>query len=704
MTFLVKNEFRGGQLVAMQPALPAFPGFAPMPQAETLTIDFRHVLRGLARRKWWIAVPFLAFSAIGLFSAMQIEPRYTAVVQVLVDPREIQVVRPDATLRSHVPEAVSSVTENAIVMLRTSSTIAKVVERERLADDVEFTGKPSTFGKPLDQSPEARRLRAIASMEKRIGARRADRSSVIEASIWTTDAAKSARIANTVAAVFLELQTGAEGDTARKASHAVTSRLDELAARVEKAERDVEDYKARNNLQTANGRLVGEQQLQELNSQLVLARARTSEARSKYEGVRKLSVQAIERGELPDTAQAGVLSQLRMKYAEALRVEADARTKLGARHPDMISLTAQVKDMRALVLDELTRISKSAQSEFERTRAAEESLSKSLDQLKLQSSDMGEASVRLRELERQADAARTIYGSFLKRARELSEQEDLSTINARIVSAATPPHYTSGVSRSLVLAGSMIAGLMIGLMLALLMEQFDSTLRDRKQFQLASGLPVLGEMPAQRRRDGGVVAHVIEAPAAPFSLGACRVADTFAAQALPDRARSVLFLTVGRTSATEVVLNVAIAAAQATWRVLMIDGNASGEGLSGQLEHRPHAGLAEVIDRSASLSSAILTDERSSLRILPIAAPHAGARRLSPQQIQATVLSPANSFELIFIDGGSLEQGNSAIAFAGAVDDIVLVATAGRTSTRALQDAVESLRSVAGKLRGVVTA
>ena len=705
MTFLVKNDIRGSQLMAMQAALPGLAGYAPLPPADTLTIDFRHLFRGLARRKFWIVVPFLLFSAIGLLAALQVQPRYTAMVQVLVDPREIQVVRPDANLRSQVPEAVNSVAENAIVMLRSSSTIASVVDRERLFDDEEFTGKQPRFGKPFDQSTEGRRLRAIASLEKRVGARRADRSSVVEATVWTQDPVKSARIANAVAAVFLESQTSAENDTAKKASHAVTSRLEELAVRVQKAEREVEEYKARNNLQTANGRLVGEQQLQELNSQLVLARARTSEARSKFDGVRKLSVQAIERGELPDTAQAGVLSQLRLKYAEAQRLEADARTKLGAKHPDMIALAAQTRDMRSLVLDELNRISKSAQAEFERARASEESLSKSLDQLKMQSSDMGEASVRLRELERQAEATRTIYSSFLKRARELSEQEDLTTLNARIISSATPPHQSAGVSRSLILAGSMVAGLMIGLMLALLLEQFDSTLRDRKQFQLASNLPVLGEMPARRRKDGGVVAHVIESPAAPFSLGACRVADTFAAHALPDRARSVLFLTVGRkTSATEIVLNVAIAAAQATWRVLMIDGDASGNGLSAQLDHQPHAGLAEVGDRRVSLAGAVLTDERSGLRILPVCGPQGGARRPSPQQLQANVLVPANSFELVFIDGGSLEQGNSALAFAGAVDDIVLVAGSGRTSTRELQEAVEALRSVASKLRGIVTA
>lgn len=703
MTFLVRHAAPTSSMALPAPMNYAMPATAPAPEA--MTIDFRQVFGALMRRKYWIILPFIALTALGLAAALQIQTRYTSFVQVLVDPREIQVVRPDATLRSQVPEAVSSVTENAIVLLRSTSTVTQAVERLKLYDDEEFIGRPGRFGAAPDMSLEARRSRAVSSLEKRVGARRADRSSVIEATVWSHDREKAARIANAIAAVFLETQTGAEGDTARKASQAVASRLDELGARVQQAERDVEDYKARNNLQTANGKLVGEQQLQELNSQLVLARARTSEARSKYESVRRLSVQAIERGELPDASASGVLSQLRLKYADAARLEADARTKFGARHPEMVSASAQLRDTRSQVSEELTRISRAAQSEFERARASEDSLSRSLDQLKVQSSSTGEASVRLRELERQADASRTIYASFLKRARELNEQEDLSTYNARVVSPATPPNYPSSVSRSMVAAGASIVGLLIGLVLALLTEQFDPTLRDRRQFQQASGLPVIGEMPASRQKSG-VSAHVLDAPNSAAALGACRIADAFAAQADPSRMRSVMFLTVGpAVQGTETVLNAAIAAAQAEWRVLMIDADTSGHGLSGQLEQQPRLGLAEVIERRGSLQAALMHDSRSGLRILALSGADSGSMpRATPHGIQQQVLVPANAYELTFIDGGAIETASAALAFAPMVDDIVLIAGTGRSTAKDLATGIDTLRAFSHKLRGIVIA
>ena len=52
---------------------------------------------------------------------------------------------------------------------------------------------------------------------------------------------------------------------------------------------------------------------------------------------------------------------------------------------------------------------------------------------------MSQASVRLRELEREVEASRDVYQSFLKRSRETEEQETLNTSNARIIGDATVP-------------------------------------------------------------------------------------------------------------------------------------------------------------------------------------------------------------------------------------------------------------------------
>jgi uncharacterized protein involved in exopolysaccharide biosynthesis/Mrp family chromosome partitioning ATPase len=710
MSFVTRSELTG---IPVQPPDGAL-AYGPAPferRSEGLTIDFSSIWQALWRRRNWIFWPLVLGALLGVLFALTIKPRYTSVVQILVDPRDVQVVKPDTPLRAPSPDGSQTLAENAMIMLRSANVQMQVVDRHKLYDDPEFVGEPGLISRlmgrtVIEDSLDVRRLRAMNALDRRLGTKRSDKSSVVEASVWTVDAAKSSLLANSLATVFLEQQSAAESETTRRAAQAAAARLTELGARVEKAERDVEEYRARNSLQGSAGRLVSEQQMQEMNSQLVLARAKAAEAKAKYDAARKLTVQGVESGSIPEAVNSQLISQLRLKYAEAVRLETDARQKYGDRHPEMISLAAQVRDMRAQVTGELARITRAAQTEAERAKAGEEAIQRELDQARAATSDTSEASVRLRELERQAEASRSIYAAFLKRTRELSEQEDINPIAARIISPANPAQYSTALSKSLAAVGGTIAGAMLGLFLALLAEQFDGTLRHRRQFQEISGLPVLAEFSTkeQRRRLGDPLrAPVIDAPASPQALGAIRVADAFAARADGKRARSVLFVALGPFSATELVLNVSVAAAQASWRVLMVDADSDGDGVSRHLEITPDAGLGDVLSGEARLSSAVLSDDRTNVRILPRTAAASRGFRPSTGQIESRILAPASGFELIFIDGGQWGRDGTTYAFAGAVDDIVLVAQSGRVSSREVKDALDSFQPFADRLAGIVT-
>src|SRR5260370_39215228 len=64
---------------------------------------------------------------------------------------------------------------------------------------------------------------------------------------------------------------------------------------------------------------------------------------------------------------------------------------------------------------------------------------RTLDAQKRQSVQLSQASVRLRELERDVESSGDVYQSFLKRSRETEEQESLNTSSARVIGDATVP-------------------------------------------------------------------------------------------------------------------------------------------------------------------------------------------------------------------------------------------------------------------------
>src|SRR6185503_543489 len=94
---------------------------------------------------------------------------------------------------------------------------------------------------------------------------------------------------------------------------------------------------------------------------------------------------------------------------------------------------------RRAINEEVERFAQSAKNDLIRARDYEASLNKALETQKRQSVQMSQASVRLRELEREVEASRDVYQSFLKRSRETEEQESLNTSNARIIGEATVP-------------------------------------------------------------------------------------------------------------------------------------------------------------------------------------------------------------------------------------------------------------------------
>jgi hypothetical protein len=161
--------------------------------------------------------------------------------------------------------------------------------------------------------------------------------------------------------------------------------------------------------------------------------------------------------------QSPTLANLRAQYAEARRRLAEMTSELGPLHPSLRQMGKQVEDLHRTVNEEIDRYAQSAKNDLTRARDYETSLTRSLEAQKRQSVQLSQASVRLRELERDVEAGRDVYQSFLKRSRETEEQESLNTSNARIIGEATVPQR-----RSFPPATSLIAaiGLVLGALAA----------------------------------------------------------------------------------------------------------------------------------------------------------------------------------------------------------------------------------------------
>jgi uncharacterized protein involved in exopolysaccharide biosynthesis len=159
--------------------------------------------------------------------------------------------------------------------------------------------------------------------------------------------------------------------------------------------------------------------------------------------------------------QSNTIGRLREQYATIARQEANLAAELGPRHPWVIDARAQVRNAQQHITEELSRVAEANRNDYERALANENSLANSFDVLKRKAMDTSLAFVKLRELEREAEASRAVYESFLVRTREMREQERLDTTNVRILSDAQPPQDRSWPPRRLII---LLAGLMPGIL------------------------------------------------------------------------------------------------------------------------------------------------------------------------------------------------------------------------------------------------
>src|SRR5690606_25247637 len=108
------------------------------------------------------------------------------------------------------------------------------------------------------------------------------------------------------------------------------------------------------------------------------------------------------------------------------------------------------------------------------------------------------------DLQRDLEAARTVYANFLLRAQETREQASLDTTNARIISRAQPPQQKSWPPTLPLIAAAGMLGLGLGAGLALIGEYAAPHLMSRSQTEALVGAPVIAIMrprkPATKRR------------------------------------------------------------------------------------------------------------------------------------------------------------------------------------------------------------
>ena len=209
----------------------------------------------------------------------------------------------------------------------------------------------------------------LNAFQKRLTVTKVGGSSVIEIKFESTDPERAAQIANAVGDAYIADRLDARRQAAKLAGAWLQDRLPELRAQSSAAEHAIVDFKEKNNIVAADGRLMNEQQMSDLNRELVKARGRASEARARLDRI-EVVLHAYVPGSttaatVSDTLNNPIITQLRSRYLEYVNQEADFSARYGRDHLAVEKLRRQITEIHRSILDELRRIAETYKSEYE---------------------------------------------------------------------------------------------------------------------------------------------------------------------------------------------------------------------------------------------------------------------------------------------------------------------------------------------------
>jgi uncharacterized protein involved in exopolysaccharide biosynthesis len=264
----------------------------------------------LCRRAPWILAWVVAGALAAFLGGKALTPRYSAEAQLYIDPRDLHLFDKVLTPGNQDSAGLLTIVESQAQVITSNSVLKRVIERMDLGRDPEFTGAgPSLlerFGLALPTDPDPARADAVVleALKKRVSVGRAGRTFIVDVGVWSVDADKAARLANTIVASYLAEDRANRAEAATAASAGLTAQLAELRRVVVAAESRVQAYKIAHDLVGTRDTLVTDQQLTQLNAQLSAARVRAGDAQARFDQFQRLQNAGLDQGATTDARTA----------------------------------------------------------------------------------------------------------------------------------------------------------------------------------------------------------------------------------------------------------------------------------------------------------------------------------------------------------------------------------------------------------------
>jgi polysaccharide biosynthesis transport protein len=449
------------------------------PQQEAAT-SLLVYLRVLWRRRW-LFVSILALTVASAWVFVLIStPIYRATATVLIEPNSPRVV----DIKDVTPGTGSApdyfMTQIKIIQSR--DIVNGVIERLKLGERIpEIRWARDPYGPFLN-------FLFVDPIKN---------TQLVTVSFESPDAKLAAEVANAVAGGYVKYNVDMKLRMAQEAGAWLQQQVGGLVAKADRATAALQAYQTKADL-------LGIQEQRQIVTQKILAHDRAhldsqtqrQTAESKLREITRILKDPVAADAMFTVIDDPMIRKLKNEASDLLAERAKLRELYSAKHPDRITIEAQIKHVDERIREEVGKLRQAAENEYQVAKAREAGMAASLSELRHAAQQLVSKEAEAQMLQREKESSDELVATFIKRMKETGLQAGLDVNNVRVVEAATLPTFPARPKVFLVRILSVVLGLGLGIGSAFVAESLDNRVRSPEDVERVLGVPIIGLVPA----------------------------------------------------------------------------------------------------------------------------------------------------------------------------------------------------------------
>ena len=457
-------------------------------------MDLLELWQILMKRKIQIVLFFiLAVVAAGVVS-IYTEPVFQAKTTLMFKNEQSNALTAFNPLSSITGSSVNVMLQNYIYMLKSRSMLTKVLTE---------LGWDEITNENLRNIDLNLKVQLVSGTE------------ILEISFESEDKEFATEFVNTLSQVFADSIRDANRSDLRTTGDYLMEQIEIVAAQLREAEESLRMFRETERvIQPMQDSSMLVQQYMQWDNQLAQAKIARIEAEQRLQQIQdKLAAQeefiisstTIQNNPLVQSYQQR-LADLEISLSGALQLYTD-------RHPEVLSLQAEIAETRTKLASEVQRITATetmsinpihselltqlifAQVELVALDAREQAIHQMRDELDQEYSHIPQKELELMRLMRTVSVHEDIYLMLMTRYEEIRINEQMHSGYLQIVDPAIVPEKPVKPRIKLNMAIGGMLGLFLGIGTAFLMEFLDNTIKTKEDVEKFLSLPVIGQIP-----------------------------------------------------------------------------------------------------------------------------------------------------------------------------------------------------------------